>query len=147
MAKTRKQITIDTSLAERVDKRDEFNLSGFVNACLEHHFREGGSVGSSAKRAELEHLEDLINDIESHKQKFVERRDELEEQIEGQDTDPDRLAEVLDKLKDIPPRKRTPDNPAIQQQSMNLELTPEQLLKRLNDKHPPESVPGSMEVA
>jgi len=51
MSKTRKTITVDAELARLVDERDEFNLSGFVNRCLEQHF--SGQTAATPEKAAL----------------------------------------------------------------------------------------------
>jgi len=132
--KTRKQITIDPALAEEVDRRDEFNLSGFVNACLEQHFAEGttGTAGKSAVRAQIERLETEIEEAERKREQLREQRTRLEEELDDMDDEPALLDQAREQLEHTP---KDPDNPAIQNWSGKLGMSPKELCKRLKNGH------------
>jgi septal ring factor EnvC (AmiA/AmiB activator) len=130
--KTRKQITIDPALAEEVDRRDEFNLSGFVNACLEQHFANGNaaSAGKAAVRAQIERLESQIDEAEQERERLREQRQRLEEELEDMDDEPALLDQAREKLENTP---RDPDNPAIQNWSGKLGIPADELCDRLKN--------------
>jgi predicted nuclease with TOPRIM domain len=132
--KTRKQITIDPALAEEVDRRDEFNLSGFVNACLEQHFAEGttGTAGKSAVRAQIERLETEIEEAERKREQLREQRTRLEEELDDMDDEPALLDQAREQLEHTP---KDPDNPAIQNWSGKLGMSPNELCNRLKNGH------------
>jgi len=131
MSKIRKQITVDPKLAEEVERRDEFNLSGFVNRCLEHHFAGGSQTGidESALRAEIERLEEEIDDVEREKQKLRERRSQLEEKLDELDDEPALMDQAREKLAQTP---RDPSNPAIENWASKLGMTSDELVAQLD---------------
>jgi len=130
--KTRKQITIDPALAEEVDRRDEFNLSGFVNACLEQHFASGnaGTAGKAAVKAQMERIESEIEETERERERLREQRRKLEESLDDMDDEPALMDQAREKLKNTP---RDPENPAIQNWSGKLGISAEQLCERLKN--------------
>lgn len=135
MGKTRKNISIDSELAEIVDSREEFNLSGFVNACLEQHFAQAGatSPAETAMRARLEELEAELEDLEREQHRIREKRNEIEEQLEEEsDSEHELIEQARETLSSVP---REPDNPAIQNWAGKLGITPEQLIDEL-EAHP-----------
>jgi len=131
--KTRKQITVDPALAREVDRRDEFNLSGFVNACLEQHFAEGstGTAGKSAVRAQIEMLESKIEQAERKREQLREQRTRLENELDEMDDDPALLEQAREQLEHTP---KDPDNPAIQNWSGKLGMSADELCDRLKNK-------------
>jgi len=131
MAKTRKNVSIDSELAEIVDQRDEFNLSGFVNRCLETHFAadSASEPEQAVMRAELEEIERELSDIQTEKEKLRQRKREIEEQLEEQqEKEPELLKQARSKLKGTP---KKPENPAIQNWAGKLGMKPEQLINEL----------------
>jgi septal ring factor EnvC (AmiA/AmiB activator) len=133
--KARKQITIDPALAEEVERRDEFNLSGFVNACLEQHFADGAATtaGKAAVRAEIERLENQIQEAEQERERLREQRQRLEEDLDDMNDEPALLDQAREKLANTP---RDPDNPAIQNWSGKLGIPAEELCDRLTREEP-----------
>jgi len=134
MAKTRKTITIDSELAELVDRRDEFNLSGFVNVCLEQHFSADGATSpqATALKAKLEQIEEELDDTERKRERLRSRRQEIESELEDvEDDEPELLAQARDVLENAP---KEPDNPAIQNWASKLGMPSDELLKRLEEE-------------
>jgi phage shock protein A len=131
MAKTRKTITIDSELAEIVDERDEFNLSGFVNACLEQQFA-GDDVTTpkqSALQAQIEQIEEELDQAEQKRERLREKRERLEDEMdELEDDEPELMAQAREKLKHTP---KDPDNPAVQNWASKLGIASEQLVEQL----------------
>ena len=133
MGKTRKTITIDSELAEIVDRRDEFNLSGFVNVCLEQHFSADGATSpqKTALKAKLEQIEDELEDAERKRERLRSRREEIEDELEDvEDDEPELLMQARDKLDNTP---KDPDNPAIQNWASKLGMPSEELVKELQE--------------
>jgi len=131
MAKTRKNVSIDSELAEIVDQRDEFNLSGFVNRCLETHFAadSASEPEQAVMQAELEEIERELEDIQTEEDKLRQRKREIEEKIEEQqDREPELLKQARSKLQGTP---KDPENPAIQNWAGKLGMKPEKLIKEL----------------
>ena len=132
MGKTRKTITIDDQLARIVDDHDEFNLSGFVNACLEQHFA-GNDVGSpeqAALRAELERIEAQLDEVASKRERLREEQQRIEEQLtEVEAEEPELLDQARDALADTP---RDADNPAIQNWAAKLGIPAADLIDELD---------------
>ena len=133
MAKTRKTITIDSELAEIVDRRDEFNLSGFVNVCLEQHFSHDGATSpkKTALKAKLEQIEDELEDAERKRERLHSRREQIEAELEdAEDEEPELLAQARDVLENAP---KDPDNPAIQNWASKLGMPSEELIELLEE--------------
>jgi len=131
MAKSRKTITVDAQLAELVDEKPSFNLSGFVNECLEQHFGGGGmsSPKNAALQAELERLERELADLDDKKEQIRQKRESIEEELEEQaEQEPELMEQAKEKLEDAP---RDPSNPAIQNWASKLGITPDELCDRL----------------
>jgi septal ring factor EnvC (AmiA/AmiB activator) len=131
MGKTRKTITIDSELAEIVDRRDEFNLSGFVNVCLEQHFSADGATSpqATALKAKLEQIEEELEDAERKRERLRSRRQEIEAELEDvEDDEPELLEQARDKLANTP---KDPDNPAIQNWASKLGMPSEELVEEL----------------
>jgi len=131
MGKTRKNVSIDSELAEIVDQRDEFNLSGFVNRCLETHFAadSASEPEQAVMQAELEEIERELEDIQTEEDKLRQRKREIEEKIEEQqDREPELLKQARSKLQVTP---KDPENPAIQNWAGKLGMKPEKLIKEL----------------
>lgn len=131
MGKTRKTITIDDELARLVDNHPEFNLSGFVNQCLEQHFAgEGpGSPEMAALRAELEQIEVEIQEAKQRQERLRDKRAAIEEQLtETEDDTPELWDQAVTALSTTP---RDPDNPAIQTWAGKLGMTADQLCEQL----------------
>jgi len=134
MGKSRKTITIDDELARLVDDRDAFNLSGFVNSCLEQHFADGNAASPelAALRAELEQIERELSDIENKRDRLHEERTRIEEQLDGvEDDEPELLDQARTKLADTP---RDAENPAIQNWAAKLGMPVERLLDELGPR-------------
>lgn len=134
MAKSRKTITIDAQLAELVDEKQSFNLSGFVNECLEQHFGGGGmsSPKNAALRAELERLERELEDLDSKKEQVRKKRESIEEELEEQaEKEPELMEQAKEKLDSV---ERDPANPAVQNWASKLGITPEELCDRLPER-------------
>jgi chromosome segregation ATPase len=131
MAKTRKTITVDAELAAIVDDRDEFNLSGFVNACLEQHFA-GDDVTTpkqSAVQAEIEEIEAELDEAEQKRERLRKKRERLEAKIEEmEDDEPELMAQAREKLKHTP---KDPDNPAVQNWASKLGIPSDELVREL----------------
>jgi len=133
MAKTRKTITIDSELAEIVDRRDEFNLSGFVNVCLEQHFSHDGATSpkKTALKAKLEQIEDELEDAERKRERLHSRREEIEAELEDvEDDEPELLAQARDVLENAP---KDPENEAIKTNAEKLDMTPQELIDEMPD--------------
>jgi chromosome segregation ATPase len=131
MGKTRKTITIDSELAEIVDRRDEFNLSGFVNVCLEQHFSADGATSpqATALKAKLEQVEEELEDAERKRERLRSRRQEIEAELEDvEDDEPELLEQAREKLSNTP---KDPDNPAIQNWASKLGMPSEELVEEL----------------
>ena len=131
MGKTRKTITIDSELAEIVDRRDEFNLSGFVNLCLEQHFAADGATSpqATALKAKLEQIEEELEDAERKRERLRSRREQIEEELEDtEDSEPELLAQAREKLENTP---KDPDNPAIQNWASKLGIPSNELVEQL----------------
>jgi len=131
MGKTRKTITIDSELAEIVDRRDEFNLSGFVNVCLEQHFAADGATSpqATALKAKLEQIEEELEDAERKRERLRTRRQEIEDELDDvEGEEPELLAQAREKLANTP---RDPDNPAIQNWASKLGMPSEELVEEL----------------
>lgn len=134
MGKTRKTITIDSELAEIVDRRDEFNLSGFVNICLEQHFSadNAASPQQTALKAKLEQIEQELEDAETKRQRLRSRRQEIEKELdEIEDSEPELMAQAREVLSEAP---KDPDNPAIQNWASKLGLASETLVEKLENE-------------
>jgi len=134
MSKVRKNVSIDAELAELVDAKDEFNLSGFVNLCLEQHF--AGTNASTPEKAvlqaQLEELEDDIAELSGNLDRKRDRRAQIEEQLEDvQDDEPELLGQAIEKLDGTP---RNPDNAAVQKWAGKLGMPAEQLVKELPER-------------
>lgn len=131
MTKTRKTITVDAELAEIVDERDEFNLSGFVNACLEQHFA-GDDVTTpkqSALKAQIEQIEEELDHAEQKRERLREKRQRLEDEMEDlEDDEPELMAQAREKLKHTP---KDPDNPAVQNWASKLGIASDELVEEL----------------
>lgn len=131
MGKTRKTITIDTELAEIVDERDEFNLSGFVNVCLEQHFA-GDDVTTpkqSAVQAQIEEIEEELDEAEQKRERLRKKRERLESKMEDmEDDEPELMAQAREKLKHTP---KDPDNPAVQNWASKLGIASDELVSKL----------------
>jgi chromosome segregation ATPase len=133
MGKTRKTITIDSELAQIVDERDEFNLSGFVNACLEQHFSgdEMRSPQQTALKAQLEELEERLDEAEQKRERLRSKRERIEDELEDlQDDEPELLDQARSKLENTP---KNPDNPAIQNWASKLGIPSTELVEELRD--------------
>jgi len=133
MSKVRKNVSIDEELARMVDSRDEFNLSGFVNRCLEQHFQSGGMSGPehSALRAELDRLERELDDVQQRKTRLRERRQNIEERLEDVEEQGNPvIKEAEEKLTGIP---ADPDNPAVKNWASKAGITPEALIDELGE--------------
>lgn len=133
MSKVRKNVSIDEELARMVDSRDEFNLSGFVNRCLEQHFQSGGMTGPehSALRAELDRLERELDDVQDRETRLRERRQNIEERLEDvEEQGNPTIEEARRTLEGAPP---DPDNPAIKNWASKAGITPEALIEELDD--------------
>jgi DNA repair exonuclease SbcCD ATPase subunit len=131
MSKTRKTITVDAELARLVDNRDEFNLSGFVNRCLEQHF--GGQIAATpekaALKAELEELEEELADLDQKRQRLRDERQDIEQRLDEQaEQEPELLDQARTKLQGTP---RDPDNPAVQNWAGKLGIPADQLINEL----------------
>jgi len=130
MSKVRKNVSIDAQLAQIVDDRDEFNLSGFVNRCLEQHF--AGANASSAEeavlKARLEEIEDEIEDTAGQLDTLRSQRSNLEEQLEEVDDTPALLDQAIESLDGTP---RDPENPAVQKWASKLGVPSEELVQEL----------------
>ena len=131
MSKKRKNISIDDNLAKIVEERDEFNLSGFVNRCLEEHFSATSATNpqEAVLRAELDEIESELSELNSKKEQMRERRNQIEEKldnVEGQE--PEMIAQARDNLRGTP---RDADNPAVQNWASKLGITSEQLVGEL----------------
>lgn len=134
MTKVRKNVSIDAHLAEIVDERDEFNLSGFVNRCLEQHFAEAGasSPEKAVIQAKLEAIEEDIESKAGEIEQLRQKKQECEQQLEQQqDQEPELLSQAKETLKDTP---REPTNPAIQSWASKVGMTPEHLLEELPER-------------
>jgi septal ring factor EnvC (AmiA/AmiB activator) len=130
MGKTRKTITIDSELAEIVDERDEFNLSGFVNACLEQHFA-GDDVTTpkqSAVQAQIEEIEEELDEAEQKRERLRKKRERLESKMEDMEDEPELMAQAREKLKHTP---KDPDNPAVQNWASKLGIASDELVSKL----------------
>ena len=133
MSKVRKNVSIDEELARMIDSRDEFNLSGFVNRCLEQHFQSGGMTGPehSALRAELDRLERELDDVQQRKTRLRERRQNIEERLEDVEERGNPVIERAgEKLQNVP---KDPENPAITNWASKAGITPEALIEELDD--------------
>lgn len=131
MGKTRKNISIDTELAQIVEERDEFNLSGFVNACLEQHFAGDTATTpqQTALQAQLEEIEEDLDEAEQRRERLRSKRERLEEKLEEmQDDEPELMAQARKKLEHTP---KDPDNPAVQNWASKLGIPSEELVKEL----------------
>jgi len=134
MSKVRKNVSIDSELAELVDAKDEFNLSGFVNRCLEQHFAgtNASTPETAVLQAQLEALEDDIAELSSNLERKRSRRASIEEQLEDvEDDEPELLGQAIEKLDGTP---RNPDNPAVQKWAGKLGMPAEQLVKELPER-------------
>jgi DNA repair exonuclease SbcCD ATPase subunit len=134
MAKSRKTITVDAELAELVDEKPSFNLSGFVNECLEQHFGGGGmsSPKNAALQAELERLERELADLDDKKEQIRQKRQSIEEELEEQaEQEPELMAQAKETLDDVP---RDPSNAAIQNWASKLGITTDELLEKLPER-------------
>lgn len=133
MSKVRKTVTVDRQLAEIVDERDEFNLSGFVNACLEQHFA-GDDVTSpqqTALKARLEEIEAELDEAEQKRDRLRSKRERIEEELEEiQDDEPELMDQAREKLANTP---KDPDNPAIQNWASKLGIPSSELVKELSN--------------
>ena len=131
MSKTRKTITIDSELAEIVDRRDEFNLSGFVNVCLEQHFSADGATSpeATALKAQLEQVEEQLQQKSQERERLRSRRERLEEQLEDiEDGEPELLSQAREALENTP---KDVENPAIQNWASKLGIPSKELVQEL----------------
>lgn len=132
VSKRRKTVSIDEELADIVDRRDSFNLSGFVNTALETHFAQdsASSAQSAALQAQLEELEAEIEQVEVEKERLRERRERIEERLDEEvNSEPEIMAQARAKLENTP---RDADNPAIQNWAAKIGIPPEDLLDELD---------------
>lgn len=143
MSKVRKTVSISPELARIVDRRDEFNLSGFVESCLEQHFAgdNAGNPELAALRAEMEELEEELDDLEQTREQLHARRREIEERLEdAQDREPELLDRASEALQATP---KEPDNPAVQNWAAKVGISPRELCERLtDDNEKTETAPG-----
>jgi len=135
MSKVRKNVSIDPQLAQIIDEREEFNLSGFVNKCLEQHFSASGATSpeKAVVQAQLEQLEEEIADISTDLERKRSRRAELEERLDDVGSgQPDLLNQAISKLDGTP---RDPTNPAIQTWASKLGMSAEELVNNLPEQN------------
>jgi septal ring factor EnvC (AmiA/AmiB activator) len=131
MSKTRKTITVDAELARIVDERDEFNLSGFVNACLEQHFAgdDATTPQQTALKTQIEQIEEQVSEAEQKRERLRKKRERLESKLEDmEDDEPELMAQAREKLEHTP---KDPDNAAVQNWASKLGMSSEQLVEEL----------------
>jgi len=90
---------------------------------------EQAGIDESALRAEIERLEEEIDDVEREKQKLRERRSQLEEKLDDLDDEPALMDQAREKLSETP---RDPSNPAIENWASKLGMTSDELVAQLD---------------
>lgn len=135
MAKERKTVSMDETLAEEIDRRPELNLSGVVEDFLRGYLSYGDKT-SAALEARLEALErqreQLKTELDDVEAEMEEVRTLLEEQREAESHHDEVLDELAEKFPDGD--QLTADNPAVRNWANKLDRRPTELVDEIEHR-------------
>jgi len=107
-----KSFTVDEDIADELSARDEVNASQVVNNYLRQFLDATDRTESEAIIAEInrqiEDVDDELEKLQNKRSNLVDRRERIKEQTT------EKKQEAIDALSNIPKRKLTVDNPAVQ---------------------------------
>jgi len=137
MGKKRKSISIDESLARKIDQRHEINFSSLVNDLVKHYFA-GDATSHQTKTAlevQLQHVQDEIEQKEERLRQLRKREEELKQLIEEHEDQQDPLVEkALEVLQDLPDDKLHAENDAVINWASKIEISPAKLVELVKNE-------------
>ena len=131
MSKERKTFSLDPEVKAYLDTEGR-NASATVNKLVKMEMG-GQAVNKEIIKMRIEMEEDRYKQAAQNARSHLERRNELVERLQKVESEErDELMEALDTLESVPWK---PDNPAIQTNADDLDMTPEELIAELEDYH------------
>lgn len=129
MSKERRAVTLDPEIDTYLAS-EGINASQLVNRLVKNHKTAGGDEYTMLKLREQQ----VESEIEELHSRIDAKRDELEliqEQLDEYEEEQD---ELIDEAADaIDPHIRTPDNPAVENWADIVGVTPDELVRRLEE--------------
>jgi len=131
MSKKRKTVTLDPEVKAYLDTEGR-NASETVNKLVKMEMG-GEAVNKELIRMRMEMEEDRYQEAAQKARGHLERYNQLNDRIsEIEEEEQNHRKEAFDLLKNVPWK---PDNPAIQTNADDLDMTPEELIAELEDYH------------
>lgn len=136
-------VRIDEETKDRLDSRDDLNLSGLMRGMLEDYLRVGDSVEVALekrrqeKEEELKELEIRKTELENQIAQTERELDDIQSKIdERRNSVPEEVVEFAEKIKSGQFRHEQldPDNPALQNWSQKAGLSPNQFIRKVEDR-------------
>jgi len=128
MSRRKIAITLDPENVEWLDEHCD-NRSGFINDLLSRARNNEDAIEHVVARYRKEQLRAEKATLEARMEGINEQLDELDERIDvTEDQEAAKLDEAMDALDGAPP---DPSNPAVQNWSEKLDMSPQQLAEQL----------------
>jgi len=134
VSKKTKSFTVDEDIAEELSERGEINASAVVNNYLREFLDATDYTESEVIIAEINRqireVDDNIDSLESKRKRLVNRR----ERIKGreQKAHAEQLDDIMARAATIP---ADPSNGFVQEKAAEVDMTPEQLARKIADYH------------
>lgn len=127
--KTSTSVSLTAENREYLD-REVNNRSAFINDLIQAHRQGKSDIDEAIARYRQEQLESELRKVESRRRELEDELDVIQKQVTAeQERKQELLEEAREALEDTP---RDPDNPAIQNWADDLDVTPDELIEKLD---------------
>lgn len=137
MSKKRKSISIDQSLAEKIDQRPDLNLSGLVNEFVKLYL--AGDVTTHKSKTSLEvklrHVREDIEQTKNQLDQLIEREERIEQRIEEYEDKQDPAIEnAIEALQNTPDDEIHTENAAVKNWATNAGISTDKLVELVKNE-------------